>query len=351
MTQKFDIAGRPIGPDHPPFIIAELSANHNGSLDKALTLVDAAAEAGADAIKLQTYTPDTITLKCDRPEFRLAKGPWAGRTLHDLYAEAMTPWEWHAAIFQRASERGLTAFSSPFDPTAVAYLEELEVPAFKIASFEIVDTPLIARAGQSGKPLIISTGLADLGEIERAVGTAREMGVPFALLHCISSYPAPAEDSNLLTMPHLSKTFGCPVGLSDHTEGHAVAVAAVALGASIIEKHLTLARADGGPDADFSMEPDEFATLVQASRTAWLALGAVDYGRKPSEEAASQTRRSLYVVEDIAAGATLTEQNIRSIRPGQGLAPHMLPTLLGRKAARDLKRGEPLRFEMIAEAL
>lgn len=343
----FSIAGRPIGPEHPPFVIAELSGNHNGSLDRALALIDMAAAAGADAVKLQTYTADTLTLDHDGAGFRIEGGLWAGRTLYDLYSEASTPWNWHPALFARAAERGLICFSSPFDDTAVDLLESLGAPAYKIASFEAVDLPLIARAAATGKPLIISTGMTTAGEIADAVAAAGgPIGV--ALLHCTSAYPATAADANLRMIERLRTDHGCVAGLSDHTPGTTVAVAAVALGACIIEKHVTLARADGGPDAAFSLEPDELAALVSDCRTAWRALGSAD-GRRSSEELANMAlRRSLYVVRDVAAGAVLGEGDVRSIRPGYGVAPRHLPEVLGRRAARALKRGEPVAWEMLA---
>jgi N-acetylneuraminate synthase len=344
-VKSVTINGRPIGPGHPPYLIAEMSGNHNGELSRALALVEATAAAGADAVKLQTYTADTITIDHDGPGFRLEGGLWKGRTLHDLYREAHTPWEWHEPLFARARELGLTIFSSPFDDTAVELLERLEAPAFKIASFEIVDLPLIRRAARSGKPLIISTGLATLGEVADAVEAAGD--VPLVLLHCVSGYPTPPEDCNLRTIPHLSEAFGLPVGLSDHTHGVSVPVAAVALGATVIEKHFTLSRADGGVDSDFSLEPAEFKAMAEATRAAWAALGRVSYGVEPSEAGGRDYRRSLYVVADIAAGEALTAANIRSIRPGFGMAPKHLPELIGRRAGRDLKRGEPLRWDML----
>ncbi len=341
----FRIAGRAIGEGQPPFVIAELSGNHNQSLDRALALVDAAADAGADAVKLQTYTADTITLDHDGPGFTLSDGLWAGRTLHDLYAEAFTPWDWHAPIFARARARGLIAFSSPFDDTAVELLEALDAPAFKIASFEAIDLPLIARAARGGRPLIISTGMTAPQEIAEAVAAAGP--APVALLHCVSEYPARFADANLRMVAQLAKDYGCVTGLSDHTPGTAASVAAVALGACIIEKHFTLARADGGPDSAFSLEPDELARLVADCRAAWEALGSAAYRRSDAETANRQFRRSLYVVRDVPAGAVLTAADVRSIRPGFGLAPKALPEVLGRTAARALKRGEPFAWGMV----
>jgi N-acetylneuraminate synthase len=348
MTPEIEIAGRRIGPDHEPYVICELSGNHNGSLERALSMVDAAAATGCDAIKLQTYTADTITLDCDGPDFRIEDGPWAGRTLHDLYAEAYTPYAWHAALFERARQRGVTLFSTPFDETAVELLESLGAPAYKIASFEAIDLPLVARVARCGKPMIISTGLASLAEMAEALETAQANGAAgVALLHCVSSYPAPIEEANVRTVPDLARRFGVVTGLSDHTPGAAAAVAAVALGASIIEKHFTLARADGGPDAAFSLEPDEFAAMTADCKAAWRALGQATYDELGSERAAAGHRRSLYVAQPVKAGEALTAANIRSVRPGYGLAPKHLPQVLGRKAARDLKFGERLDWSMV----
>lgn len=349
MTKAFEIADRPIGVDYSPYIIAELSGNHNGQLNRALALVDAAAQTGADAVKLQTYTADTITLDVDRPEFHINGGPWGGRSLYDLYREASTPWEWHEALFARAREHGLHVFSSPFDHTAVDFLETLNAPAYKIASFELVDIPLITKAARTGKPLIMSSGIASYAEIEDACRAAREGGADgFALLHCISAYPAAPETMRLQTIRTLAATFGVPVGLSDHTLGSAVAVASIALGACIIEKHMTLSRVDGGPDADFSLEPDEFKQLVDDCRMAHAALGEAQYDRKGVGGANAQFRRSLYVVADVAEGELLTENNVRSVRPGMGLAPKHLEAVLGRLATRALSRGEPLEWGMVS---
>jgi pseudaminic acid synthase len=349
--KPFAIAGRPIGPAHPPLVIAELSGNHNRSLDRALSLIDAAAEAGAEAVKLQTYTPDTITIAHDGPGFRIEGGLWAGRTLHDLYGEASTPYEWHGPLFEHARKRGLIVFSSPFDHTAVDLLEGLDAPAYKIASFEAIDLPLIQRAARTGKPLIVSTGMTSPEEIGEAVAAAEAAGGGgVALLHCVSAYPARYEDANLRAIPRLAADFGCVSGLSDHTPGTSTAVAAIALGAAIIEKHFTLARADGGPDAAFSLEPEELKRLVQDCRNAWAALGDASLTRVADEEASRQFRRSLYVVRDVARGAPLTAADVRSIRPGFGLPPKHLPNVLGRPAVRDLTRGEPLAWEMIGSA-
>lgn len=345
---EITIAGRRIGPDHPPYVICELSGNHNGSLDRALTMIDAAADTGCDAIKIQTYTADTITLDVDRPEFRIHGGLWDGRSLHELYREAQTPYEWHGALFERAAKRGVTLFSSPFDETAVDLLAGLDAPAYKIASFEAVDLPLIRYAAAKGKPLIISTGMANLAEIETARDAALSGGAAgVLLLHCTSSYPATFEDANVRTVTDMAARFGCPIGLSDHTPGTAASVAAVAMGACAIEKHFTLARADGGPDADFSLEPAEFSALVRDCKDAWASLGKVNYDLLGSERGNVQFRRSLYVVAPVKAGEVLTRANVRSVRPGNGLPPADLDTVLGRVATRDLAFGEPLDWGMV----
>jgi pseudaminic acid synthase len=347
--KNVNIGGRPVGAGETPFVIAELSGNHNGDLDRALRLIDAAADAGVDAVKLQTYTAETITIDHDGPGFRIDSGPWAGRTLYDLYDEAHTPWEWHEALFAHGRERGLIVLSSPFDASAVALLESLDVPAYKIASFEIVDLPLIRCAAATRKPMIISTGMANLEEIGEAVQAAREGGASdVLLLHCISGYPTPVEDSNLRQIGHLAERFDCPIGLSDHTLGVDVSVAAVAMGACLIEKHITLARADGGPDASFSLEPEELARLVEGVRTAFAAQGKTDYGRAGSETGNVMFRRSLYVVADMRAGDVFTNENVRSIRPGHGMAPKHLPDVIGCRAVQDLARGTPLTRDAIA---
>lgn len=347
-TQPITIDGRTVGPDSPPYIICELSGNHNGSLERALELVDAAADTGCDAIKIQTYTPDTMTIDSDLPDFRISGGLWDGRTLYDLYREAHTPFEWHAALFARARERGVTMLSTPFDETAADLLESLDCPVYKIASFEVTDLPLIAYVARKRRPMIMSTGLADLGEIDRAVATARENGCDdLVLLHCISSYPAPTDQANIRTIPHLAKAFGVQVGLSDHTHGTATSVAAIALGATVIEKHFTLARADGGPDAAFSLEPDEFRQLTRDCRDAWRSLGSVSYRLKPAEKQNVVFRRSLYAVQDIAAGEALSTANVRSIRPGHGLAPRYLPDVVGKHARVSIARGTPLAWHLL----
>jgi pseudaminic acid synthase len=348
VSSSIEIAGRSIGPDFEPYVICELSGNHNGSLDRALQLLDAAAATGADAVKIQSYTPDTITIDHDGPGFRVEGGLWDGRKLYDLYGEAQTPFEWHEALFARARELGVTLFSTPFDESAVDLLEGLGAPAYKIASFEAIDLPLIAYVAAKRKPMIISTGMANLDEIGEAVRTARDNGCgQIVLLHCVSSYPAPDEQSNVRTVPALAERFGVVSGLSDHTFGSAVAVASIALGGCVVEKHFTLARADGGPDAAFSLEPDEFRTLVQDCKRAWTALGKPTYDLQGCERASLVFRRSIYVVRDIAAGEELTSENVRSIRPGHGLPPKHLPEVLGRKASRDLKRGDPLDWDSV----
>jgi N-acetylneuraminate synthase len=343
LNPVIEIAGRKIGPDHPPYVICELSGNHNGSLERALRMVDAAAETGADAIKIQTYTPDTLTIDSDRPDFQVTGGLWDGKTLYQLYGEAYTPYEWHEALFARARERGITLFSTPFDETAVDLLSSLGAPAYKIASFEVVDLALIERVARERKPMIISTGMANLAEIQDAVATAREGGAQgLVLLHCVSSYPAPMADANVRTVPHLASAFDAVGGLSDHTPGTAASVAAVAMGASVIEKHFTLARADGGPDAAFSLEPDEFKRLVEDCRAGWEALGRVTYELQGSERGSKVFRRSVYAVKTIEAGEAFSSQNIRSIRPGYGMSPKQLPDLIGRRARRRIERGEPI---------
>ena len=331
-------------------VVAELSANHVGKIESAKETIIAAAEVGADALKLQTYTPDTMTIECDRPEFLEATREtiWEGRGLYDLYQEAYTPWEWHAELKELAESLGLVFFSTPFDTTAVDFLENLDVPIYKIASFEITDIPLIEYTAAKGKPMIISTGIADAGDIQLAVDACRRMdNDDITLLQCTSSYPAPVELANLRMIPNLAETFGVKSGLSDHTMGSAVAVAAVALGATVVEKHFILDRSLGGPDAEFSMEPAEFKAMVDNIRTVEKALGRVDYSLTDKKRASRKLARSLFVVEDIPSGAELTAQNVRSIRPGDGLHPRHLPEILRRRAARDLKRGEPFEWSML----
>lgn len=346
-----EIAGRKICADAPPFIIAELSANHNGTLDRALAMIEAAKATGVDAIKLQTYRPDTITIDHDGPDFVIESGPWSGRRLYDLYREAHTPWEWHEPLFRKARELGLVIFSSPFDFTAVDLLEKLNAPAYKIASFEIVDLPLVRRCAATGKPLIISTGMANLSDIDAAITAAKaEDNENILLLHCTSGYPTPPEESDLRTIPHMAAAFGVPVGLSDHTLGLGVPLAAIALGAVAIEKHFTLDRAAGGPDAAFSLEPDEFRLLTENAKLAWQALGKVRYQRSLSEEGNVQFRRSLYIVADLRAGERLSANNVRSIRPGHGLAPRHYDVVLGRRVTCDVVRGTPLSWDVIASA-
>ncbi|MCZ0750716.1 pseudaminic acid synthase [Aeromonas enteropelogenes] len=344
------IAHQSIGPTQPPYVIAELSANHNGNLERALAIMTAAKEAGASAVKLQTYRPDTITLKSDRPEFQIHGGLWDGHSLYDLYEWAHTPWEWHQALFAKGRELGLTVFSSPFDFSAVDLLESLDCPAYKIASFELVDLPLIRYAAQTGKPLIMSTGMANEAEIAAAVEMALKHGNgQLALLHCVSGYPAPAAEYNLRAIPMLRQRFGVEVGLSDHTLGSATAIAATALGATLIEKHFTLARADGGPDCAFSMEPAELAELVASVNTAQAALGVADYQLTPSEQGNRAFRRSLYLVKNIATGERLTEAHIKSVRPALGLPPADYDRLLGKRVTRDMSANQPLDWEWIAQ--
>jgi len=350
VTREIYIARRPIGPNHRPYIVAELSANHLGGIERAFAIMGAAKAAGADAVKLQTYTADTLTIDHDGPGFVIEGGLWDGRRLHELYQEAHTPWDWHPALFAKGRELGLTVFSTPFDSTAINLLERLDTPAYKIASFEAVDLSLIARAAATGKPLIISTGMATREEIAEALAAARGAGAhDIVLLHCVSSYPARDEDSNLRTIPDMAAAFDVLVGLSDHTMGTGVPVAATALGACLIEKHVTLRRADGGPDSAFSLEPDELARLVQDTSTAHRALGCINYAPEASEEAMRNLRRSLYVVADMAAGEAFTPQNVRSIRPGLGLAPRHLPEILGQRASKAIVRGTPLCWQLVAE--
>lgn len=345
----FRIKDRAVGAGERPYLIAEMSGNHNQSLDRALALVDAAADAGADAIKLQTYTAETMTLNLRTPDFVIddPKSLWNGRQLYDLYDEAHTPWDWHAPIMKRAAERGVHCFSSPFDATAVDFLESLDVPAYKIASFENTDIPLIQKVAATGKPMIISNGMASVAEIGEAVAAARAAGArDIILLKCTSTYPATPENSHLATIPNLAETFGTDVGLSDHTMGVGVAVASVALGACLIEKHFTLARADGGVDSAFSLEPQEFRLLREETDRAWQAIGKVTYGTSRAEEASRKFRRSLYISRDVKAGEVLSADNVRAVRPGYGLPPKFLSILIGKAVARDLPAGTPTDWSM-----
>lgn len=329
-------------------MIAELSANHNGDPEQALSLIAQAQKAGADAVKIQTYRADTITLDCDDDAFQIKGGLWDGRTLYSLYEEAHTPWEWHKPMFDHARELGITIFSSPFDPTAVDLLEDLNAPAYKIASFEAVDLPLIRYVASTGKPMIISTGMADAEEIAEAIDAARSGGCnELAILHCVSGYPAPAADYNLATIPDMIERFGLVTGLSDHTLDNTTAIASIAMGAAIVEKHFTLDRSGGGPDDSFSLEPDEFTELCANAKTAWAARGKIDYGKKSSEQGNTTFRRSLYVTAPIRAGDIITTDNVRSVRPGHGLAPKHLDAVLGKRAARDLRFGEPLNWDAV----
>ena len=345
-----EIAGRPIGADHPPFVIAEMSGNHNQSLERALEIVEAAAQAGAHAIKLQTYTADTMTLDVRGGSFEIndPDSLWTGKNLHDLYKEAYTPWEWHAPIMERARELGLICFSSPFDESAVEFLQDLGTPAFKIASFENNHLPLIKKVASTGKPVIISTGMANVAELEQTVEEARQSGCKqLILLKCTSTYPASPENTNLNTIPHLRQLFNAEVGLSDHTMGVGVSIAAVAMGATVLEKHFTLARADGGVDSEFSLEPKELKMLVDESKRAWQAIGKVQYGATGAEIKSKIYRRSVYVTEDIKSGSIFTEKNIKIIRPGDGAPPSLYGLILGKKARHEYKRGEPLKIESI----
>ncbi|MBZ0104041.1 MAG: pseudaminic acid synthase [Sulfuricella denitrificans] len=348
--KEFDIAGRKIGFGHQPFIIAEMSGNHNQSLERALAIVDAAAKTGAHALKIQTYTADTMTLDLSEGEFFISDSGslWQGKSLYKLYQEAYTPWEWHQPIFDRCREHGMIGFSTPFDETAVDFLESLEVPCYKIASFENTDLPLIRRVAQTGKPMIVSTGMATVAELDETVRTLRAAGCEnFVLLKCTSTYPSTPENTNLRTIPHMRELFGCQTGLSDHTMGVGAAVASVVLGATVIEKHFTLRRADGGVDSAFSLEPDEMHTLVTETERAWQSLGTVSYGPSAAEKPSLQYRRSLYVTQDIKAGETFTHDNVRAIRPGLGLPTKHLETFLGRTASRDIRKGTALKWDLL----
>ena len=349
MTDQFIRVGKfSIGGGHPPFIVAEMSGNHNQSLDKALAIVDAAAKAGVHALKLQTYTADTMTLDINKGDFFISDPDslWKGKSLYKLYQEAHTPWDWHKPIFDRCKKHGIVGFSSPFDKTAVDFLEELDIPIYKVASFELVDLPLIKYIAATGKPMILSTGMADAGEIQEAIDTALEGGCrELAILHCVSGYPAPAENYNLRVIPDMIQRFGLVTGLSDHTLGNATAIASIAMGASIIEKHFTLDRNGGGPDDSFSLEPDGLKQMCEDSRTAWESLGQVNYERKGSERGNVIFRRSLYAVKDIRAGEIITRENVKSIRPGFGLEPKFYEQILGRTALLDISFGTPLSLE------
>lgn len=349
-SREVRIAGRSIGRDHPPFIIAEMSGNHNQSLERALEIVEEIAKSGAHAIKLQTYTPETMTLDLDEGDFLIndVGSLWSGNTLFKLYGQAYTPWEWHKPIFDRARELGLIPFSTPFDDTAVDFLESLEVPCYKIASFENTDLPLIKRVAATGKPLIISTGMATLTDLNEMVDVARNAGcTDLVLLKCTSTYPASPENTNIRTIPHLRDLFGCEVGLSDHTMGVGVSVASIALGATVIEKHFTLNRADGGVDSAFSMEPAEMTQLVKEVKNAWYSLGSIFYGPTEGERKSLVFRRSLYVVKDMKCGDVLTKENVRAIRPGYGLKTKHIDEVMGRKVSRDVKRGTALCWDLL----
>jgi N-acetylneuraminate synthase len=343
-----DFGGRMVGPGHPPLIVAEISGNHNGDRARAIELIRRIAATGAEAVKFQTYTADTLTIDCQAPDFLIPKGLWAGRKLYELYQEASTPWEWHEELFAVAREEGLIAFSTPFDVTAIEFLEGFDVPAHKVASFELVDLKLIEAIARTGKPMVISTGLASLEEIEDAIEAARSNGcTEIVLLHCLSAYPTPIAEANLRRIPILRERFGVQTGLSDHTMGLVVPTAAVALGVTLIEKHVTLSRADGGPDAAFSLEMHELAELVEASRNAHAAMGTGSEDRSPSEANSIVFRRSLYVVSDMTAGEAFTAENVRSIRPGHGLAPKHIDAVIGGKASRDIARGTALDWTLV----
>jgi pseudaminic acid synthase len=348
MTSTVTIGGRRIGDGHPPYVVAELSANHGGSIERALAVIEKAKAAGADAVKLQTYTAETMTIDHDGPDFHITGGLWNGRRLYELYEEAHTPWAWHAALFAKGRELGIPVFSTPFDSSAVDFLETFDPPAYKLASFELLDLPLVRRIAATRKPVIMSTGMGTPEEIAESVETFRAAGGrDLILLHCVSGYPTPPEQSNLRRIMELAKRFGCPIGLSDHTLGTDVAIASVALGACLIEKHFTLARVDGGPDSAFSLEPDELRTLVHGARTSFAALGSGSPARSEVEKSNMSFRRSVYVVRDIGAGETLTADNLRIIRPGYGLPPRELEKVVGRKARRALARGTALTWDAV----
>jgi N-acetylneuraminate synthase len=349
LNNQLLIFNRMVGNSHPPFVIAEMSGNHNQSLERALEIVEAAAKTGAHALKIQTYTPDTMTLDLDEREFHISdpKSLWVGTSLYKLYGQAFTPWEWHEAIFKRAKELGIIAFSTPFDATSVDFLESLDVPCYKIASFENTDLPLIRKVAATGKPMIISTGMASIAELDDTVRAARQAGCQdLVLLKCTSTYPATADNTNILTIPHIRELFGCEVGLSDHTMGVGVSVASVALGATVIEKHFTLNRADGGVDSSFSMEPAEMSQLVIETERAWQALGQVSYGATDAEQKSVVFRRSLYVVKDLQAGDVLTRDNLRAIRPGLGLPTKYIDQVLGKVVKHAVPRGTAVGWDM-----
>lgn len=351
MKNSIVINDRVIGDRQPPYIIAELSANHNGKLKNAFKIIQIAQKVGADAVKMQTYTPDTITLKSNLQDFQITDGLWAGRTLYELYQWAHTPWEWHKPLFEHARKVGITLFSTPFDNTAVDLLEDLNAPAYKIASFEAVDIPLIKYVASTGKPMIISTGMADVDEIQEAIDAARQGGCKeLALLHCVSGYPAPAADYNLRTLPDMIQRFGLVTGLSDHTIDNTTAITSIALGAAIIEKHVTLDRGGGGPDDSFSLEPEELSELCRNSRSAWEALGQVDYGRKSSEQGNVKFRRSLYFVKDMKAGEIITSDCIRSVRPGFGLSPKFLESIVGRPVKKNIDAFSPVAMCLLSSS-
>ncbi|MBI48030.1 MAG: pseudaminic acid synthase [Marinobacter sp.] len=346
---KIVIAGREISRNQPPYVIAELSANHNGNIETAMRIISEAVKAGADAVKLQTYRPDTITLDCQSDEFKIKGGLWDGRTLYELYEEAHMPWDWHKPLFDHARKAGIPIFSSPFDRTAVDLLEDLNAPAYKIASFEAIDLPLIRYVAATGKPMIISTGMANADEIAEAINAAREGGCKeLAILHCVSGYPAPPEDYNLRTITDMIERFGLVTGLSDHTLDNTTAIASVVLGASLIEKHFTLDRRGGGPDDSFSLEPKDMTELCSGAKTTWKSLGKVDYGQKSSEVGNAQFRRSLYFVEDLKCGDRITSNSIRSVRPGYGLPPKYFDQLLNRKLKSDVQKGTAVTWDLLA---
>jgi len=348
MNECIKINGRKIGSDYPPYIIAEMSANHNGSIDNAFKIIDMAKAAGADAVKLQTYRPDTITLKMDSPEFMIEGGLWDGQSLYELYESAFMPWDWHKPLFEYAKEAGITIFSSPFDNTAVDLLESLDAPAYKIASFEAIDLSLIRYVANTGKPMIISTGMADSEEIQEAIDAARDGGCnELAVLHCVSGYPAPSKDYNLRTLRDMQTRFRLVTGLSDHTIDNITAISSIALGAAIVEKHVTLDRSGGGPDDSFSLEEPDLKELCEGAMIAWEALGNVDYGRKSSELGNVKFRRSLYFIKDLDAGETITEEHVKSVRPGYGVAPKYLSEVLGKEILVSVKYGTAVRWEHI----